>query len=192
VSVPVDFNFKLRQRITAHQQSTNNIAWWRWIQQPAFGVVAVMMAACGLWYYSYIQSPAHKNPVISYVPTTKLLPPPPGAAKNLHPDNVIAPSIAHAEVAPNFPPALTVSTGGRQAARHIVPPRVAMVGNRINIVSSSNSLNNEVKFIDKSGHMQAVPVTMVVYGAQPVVSLDTIDPDDLDGSNSGQEGSSIF
>jgi hypothetical protein len=185
VTVPDNFNLKLRQRIAASKQKEQPVfGGWRFIWQTAGAFTALVVIGLMVSVFQ-IQKPTH----VSNIPSAHVAPPvaqPPAVSKHVEDqkgsrsDNEIASSDGLSE---------------RNKGRVSSEPK-AKIFRDISAVRTNHSQPGMdailVTLHDDSNRSRTMSVKQVIYGAQPIVNLgEIVDTDDLESSASSAE-STIF
>lgn len=202
VLAPANYDLKLRQRIAASQKTVNP-GWFVWISQPMLGTAAAAIILIGTLVGLDTYMTKHSQPVspsTASVTESKSNSSPVNAtaksavediAKTLPPSKPLTDATVNAnESKVNEPKSVEPKAGGDVAS--LENPGTLRRGNAGRSVSINAVSPGARSPRTSTPSVGGLPVSMVVYGAQPVLKIVNSDDIEQDGNNGSGDDTSIF
>ncbi|MFY9221788.1 MAG: hypothetical protein WAQ98_03920 [Blastocatellia bacterium] len=188
VKAPIDFDIKLRQKIAAHKHASLNVPWWKWMSQPALAATATALTIVGIlmgadyFYFMLGAKPSEatiSTPIASSTPVAKK------EFNELANNNEFLTN-------KNLDTPKTIATSPRSkidnyntliTQRVLANRRIVRSTNRAYLTQSQNrpeKINIEIHYGNSSS--RTLPVSAVIYGAKPVVTIDNPDTSEIRSS----------
>lgn len=187
VQVPIDFDIKLRQKIAAHKHASLNVPWWKWMSQPALAATATALTIVGILMgadYFYFMSGAKSSEATISTPIAFSTPVVKKEFNNLaNNDEFLTNKNLNTPTAP-MPRTNKINNYNELAAQRILASRrLVKSSGRAYLTQSQNrpeKINIEIHYGNSSS--RTLPVSAVIYGAKPVVTIDNPDTSEIRSS----------
>lgn len=187
VQAPIDFDIKLRQKIAAHKHASLNVPWWKWMSQPALAATATALTIVGILigadYFYFMPGTKPSEATIS----TPIAFSTPVAKKEF---NKLENNVEFLTNKNSDTPKITVPSPSKidnynmlVTQRVLANRRVVRSTNRSYLTQPQNKpekINIEIHYGNSSS--RTLPVSAVIYGAKPVVTIDNPDTSEIRSS----------
>ena len=189
VQTPIDFDIRLRQKIAAHKHASLNVPWWKWMSQPALAATATALTIVGILMgadYFYFMPGAKPNEAIISTPMAFSTPVAKKEFNNLANNNefLTNKNLDTPKITVPMPPVNKISSYNTLVTQRVLANRrIIRSNNRAYLTQSQNrpeKINIEIHYGNSSS--RTLPVSAVIYGAKPVVTIDNPDTSEIRSS----------
>lgn len=185
VQTPIDFDIKLRQKIAAYKHASLNVPWWKWMSQPALAATATALTIVGIligadyFYFMPVDKPNEatiSTPIAFSTPVVKK------EFNNLTNINktTINENLDVSKAIVQRPP----TNNAELTTQRVIANRRLVKSNARAYLAQPQSrpekINIEIHYGNSSS--RTLPVSAVIYGAKPVVTIDNPDTSEIRSS----------
>jgi len=189
VQTPIDFDIKLRQKIAAHKHASLNVPWWKWMSQPALAATATALTIVGILIgadYFYFMPGAKPSEATISTPIAFSTPVAKKEFNNLlNNDEILTSKNSDTpKIAVPISPTNKINNYNVLATQRILAnKRLVKSNGRTYLIQPRNrpeKINIEIHYGDNSS--STLPVSAIIYGAKPVVTIDNPDTSEIRSS----------